>query len=167
MIFVTIGSLFPFDRLIRIMDGLTPRWPDETFFAQTGDGTYHPTTMEFARSLPAPAFAEKLRASKLLVAHAGMGSVISALEARRPVVIMPRDMALNEHTTDHQTATARWLSGKRGIYVAMDEAALPEMIDQALASSGAEEQTSSSAPPEFLAKIRDFIDRPRGAARPS
>ncbi len=165
MIFVTIGSLFPFDRLIRIMDDLAPRWPGETFFAQTGDGAYQPRNMEFARSLPAPAFAETLRGSKLLVAHAGMGSVISALEARRPVVILPRDMALAEHTTDHQMATARWLSGKPGIHVAMDEAALPGMIDLALASSGVEEAATTSAPPEFLVRIRDFIDAPRGAAR--
>ena len=147
------------------MDDLAPRWPGESFFAQTGDGTYRPRNMDFARSLPAPKFAETLRNSRLLVAHAGMGSVISALEARRPVVILPRDMALSEHTTDHQMATARWLSTKPGIHVAMDEAALPEMIDEALASSGQDARTSTSAPPEFLAKIRDFIDAPRGAVR--
>ncbi len=167
MIFVTIGSLFPFDRLIRLMDELAPRWPGETFFAQTGDGTYRPRNMEFARSLPAPAFAARLRDSKLIVAHAGMGSVISALEARRPIVILPRDMALAEHTTDHQMATARWLSGKAGIHVAMEEAALPAMIDLALSSSGTEEQTPTSAPSEFLAKIRTFVEQPRGAVRRS
>jgi UDP-N-acetylglucosamine transferase subunit ALG13 len=165
VIFVTIGSLFPFDRLIRLMDDLAPRWPGETFFAQTGDGGYQPRNMDFARSLPAPAFAAKLRESRLLVAHAGMGSVISALEARRPVVVLPRDMALLEHTTDHQMATARWLSGKRGIHVAMDEAALPGTIDAALASDDFKAGMSTSAPPEFLAKIRDFIEQPRGGAR--
>jgi UDP-N-acetylglucosamine transferase subunit ALG13 len=165
MIFVTIGSLFPFDRLIRLMDDLAPRWPSEVFFAQTGDGSYQPRNMDFARSLPAPVFAEKLRESRLLVAHAGMGTVISALEARRPVVVLPRDMSLFEHTTDHQMATARWLSGKRGIHVAMDEAALPGAIDEALASGGTEEGVSTSAPPEFLAKIRQFIEQPRGGVR--
>jgi hypothetical protein len=62
-------------------------------------------------------------------------------------------------------ATARWLSGKRGIHVAMDESALPGAIDTALASDHAEEGVSTSAPPEFLAKIRQFVEQPRGGAR--
>ncbi len=165
MIFITIGSLFTFDRLIRLMDELSPRWPNEEFFAQIGVGTYEPRNMPFARNLPSPVFAEKVRTAKLIVAHAGMGSVISALEAQRPIVILPRDMALAEHTTDHQTATARWLSGKPGIFVAMDESELPRTIDRALSSSDAGEQTPTSAPPEFLARIRDFIDQPLGRDR--
>ena len=166
MIFVTIGSLFPFDRLIQLMDDMAPRWPGETFFAQTGDGSYRPRNMDFARSLPAPAFAAKLRECRLLVAHAGMGSVISALEARRPIVMRSSRHGLwPEHTTDHQMATARWLSGKPGIHVAMDEAALPGLaIDTGpgLDRQRRGEQASTSAPPEFLARIRRFH---RSAAR--
>ena len=36
LIFVTIGSLFPFDRLIRLMDELAPRWPGEDVFRPDG-----------------------------------------------------------------------------------------------------------------------------------
>ncbi len=165
MIFVTIGSVFPFDRMIRLMDALAPTWPGEALFAQIGAGDYEPTNMAFARQLTAPVFAEKLRESRLLVAHAGMGSVISALEARKPVVILPRRHDLGEHNTDHQMATARWLSGKRGIHVALEDDALAGAIAAALASQEAGEQISSAAPPEFLARIRAFVDEPKRGAR--
>jgi UDP-N-acetylglucosamine transferase subunit ALG13 len=162
LIFVTIGSVFPFDRMIRLMDALAPLWPGERVFAQIGAGAYEPINMDFERQLTAPVFAAKLRESRVLVAHAGMGSVISALEARKPVVILPRRHDLGEHNTDHQMATARWLSGKRGIHVALSDEALAGAIASALASHEAGEQISSSAPPEFLARIRAFVDQPKG-----
>jgi UDP-N-acetylglucosamine transferase subunit ALG13 len=157
VIFVTIGSLFPFDRLIRVMDGLAPAWPDETFIAQIGRGTYEPQNMQFARLLAAKTFIEHVKSSKLIVAHAGMGSVLSAMECKRPIVILPRIMELGEHTTDHQMATARWLSSKEGIYVAMNDSDLKAMIDRALSAPATQEAIPATAPAPFLQKIRSFI----------
>ena len=161
VIFVTIGSMFPFDRLIRVVDELAPSWPEETFFAQTGDGTYRPRNMEFVRSLPSTAFAEKIKASRLIVAHAGMGSVISALEAGRPIAVLPRDVNLGEHTTDHQMATARWLSTKPGIHVAFDDHSLKRAIEDAMTVDTSSAPSTRSAPPEFLSKLRQFVQASR------
>ena len=158
MIFVTIGALFPFDRLIRVMDEIAPTLPDETFFAQIGRGAYEPRNMPFARLLEAGEFRDKLAASRLLVAHAGMGSVISAMESRKPVVMLPRSMVLAEHTTDHQMATARWLHGRPGIYVAMEDTMLRETIVTALAADPARDAIPTAAPEPFLRKIRSYID---------
>ncbi|MBV8593860.1 MAG: hypothetical protein JOZ27_06140 [Caulobacteraceae bacterium] len=158
MIFVTIGSLFPFDRLIRLVDGFAPRFTPEAFFAQIGRGTYEPRNMDFARDLDAGAFQDKLRRCSLMVAHAGMGSVISALEIEKPVVVFPRDYSLGEHTTDHQMATARWLAGKPGVQVCFEETELEERIARVLAGGAAAGSIPREAPAPFLAKIRDFID---------
>ena len=159
MIFVTIGSLFPFDRLIRAVDELAPTWPQETFFAQIGHGAYEPRNMRFSRLLDAATFRRTLDGSRLMVAHAGMGSVISAMEINRPVVVLPRRMEFGEHTTDHQMATARWLAGKPGIYVALEDVSLRDTIEQALSANRREQAISAAAPTPFLEKIRDFIDR--------
>ena len=158
MIFVTVGSMFPFERLIRAMDEMAPTLPDETFFAQIGRGVYEPRNMPFARLLDAGTFRETLAASKLLVAHAGMGSAISAMEVRTPIVMLPRSMGFAEHTTDHQMATARWLRGRRGIYVATDDVTLRDAIVTALAASPADDAIPVSAPELFLNRIRGFID---------
>lgn len=157
MIFVTIGSLFPFDRLVRLMDDLALSFPNEEFFAQIADGTYEPRNMPHARMLSRREFGEKVEQAKIIVAHAGMGSVISAMENKKPVVILPRILEQGEHTTDHQMATARWLSEKPGIYVAMTDAELRPTIEAALGASGGEAVMPPTAPVEFLDRIRAYI----------
>ena len=159
MIFTTIGSVLPFDRLVRAVDGLVQSWPSETFFAQIGDGKYEPVNMPFARMLDMGAFGEQVRSARLIIAHAGMGSVITAMEANKPIVIMPRKVETREHTTDHQMATARWLTDRPGIYVALDESQLADAVNRALAVdlSGAQE-LSRFAPEAFLGKIRGYLE---------
>ena len=140
------------------MDEIAPTLPGQTFFAQIGEGAYEPRNMPFARLVEAARFRQLVHDCDLMVAHAGMGSVLSALEARKPIVLMPRDMALAEHTTDHQTSTARWLQGRSGIHIAMTDAELRPMIERALAEGAARDPLPISAPEPFLRRIRSFID---------
>lgn len=157
MIFVTIGSLLPFDRLIKAVDEAIPSFPGETFRAQIGDGAYTPRNMPYDRMLSAKAFGDSVRSAKLIVAHAGMGSLISAAEAAKPIVAMPRRLAFDEISTDHQIATARRMGQRAGLYLAMDETELPGQIAKALADSARGELLSTDAPEAFLQRIRDFI----------
>lgn len=157
MIFVTVGSLFPFDRLVRLVDTLAPSMPDETFFAQIFDGAYEPVNIPYARLISRREFTEKLQASRVIVAHAGMGSVITAMELGKPVVLVPRVLEWGEHTTDHQMATARWLADRPGIYVCMRDEDFPKTLAAALAKEKTGEAMPKSAPEPFVQKIRDFI----------
>ena len=54
-------------------------------------------------------FARTVAGCRLVVAHAGMGSVITAGQFGKPIVMLPRLQEWGEHTTDHQIATANWL----------------------------------------------------------
>ena len=158
MIFVTVGALFGFDRLIRLMDELAPRFPDQEFTAQIGNGAYVPKNMKYTRSLSAADYREMVSRSRLLVAHAGMGSIISALENRCAVVLLPRKANLGEHTTDHQEQTARWVEGKPGVYVAWDDADLLPEIQKALAAERLEDSLPATAPAAFLQRLTAYID---------
>lgn len=159
MIFVTIGSLFPFDRFVRRLDEIASERPQYAFFAQIGDGRYEPRHMPFARMLPAREFRAKVEASRLIVAHAGMGSVITAMQAEKPIVILPRKFDHGEHTTDHQAATARWLTGKPGVTVCLEDEELGPAVDRLAGGETAVERMSTTAPPDFLAKLRDYVIR--------
>ncbi|MCG8442489.1 MAG: hypothetical protein MI723_11830, partial [Caulobacterales bacterium] len=88
------------------------------------------------------------------------GSIITALSHSKPIVIMPRTAARRETRNDHQVATAQRLGQRPGIYVADDEAALPDALDQVLTGAGAGPATptiSSFAEPRLLRDIRNFI----------
>ena len=68
------------------------------------------------------------RRSRLVVAHAGIGSIVSAAEIGRPIVVLPRRAAFGEHTSDHQVETVSRLHGRPGVHVAETEADLAGCI---------------------------------------
>ena len=158
MIFVTIGLMFPFDRMIRVMDDWAARNASEETFGQIGSGSYEPAHMRWTRRLGPKKFASTVAEARLIVAHAGMGSMITAGQLGKPIVLLPRVKRLGEHNTDHQIATANWLRGQPGVYVADTDADLEPRIEEALAASDAgAPRLASHAPPEFIARIRACI----------
>jgi UDP-N-acetylglucosamine transferase subunit ALG13 len=158
MIFVTIGSMFPFDRLVQAMDAWAEANPGAELLAQIGDGAYVPAHMPHVRRLDQADFSRTVAEAALVVAHAGMGSVITASQYGRPIVMMPRLQQWGEHTTDHQIATANWLRGKPGVYIADADADLGPRIAEALAAGPPATPTfPSEAAPEFIARIRQCI----------
>ena len=157
MIFVTIGSMFPFDRLIRGMDGWAAGNPEAEILAQIGTGAYEPAHMPWVRRLDQGEFSRTVARADLVVAHAGMGSVITADEFGKPIVILPRLRDQGEHTTDHQLATATWLRDKPGIHVADRDEDLGPRIAEALAAAAPGPRFAPAASPELLARIRQYI----------
>ena len=80
MIFVTVGTQLPFDRMIRSIDewvGRNGRGGEEVF-AQIGPSTYKPKHLQYAPFITADDFQRHTRAARVIVAHAGMGSIITA-----------------------------------------------------------------------------------------
>ena len=113
MIFVTIGSMFPFDRMIRAMDAwAADAGQGEEILAQIGDGAFEPRHMTWVRRLDRPDYAAAVARSRLVVAHAGIGSIVSAAEIGKPIVVLPRRAAFGEHTSDHQVETVSRLHGR-------------------------------------------------------
>ncbi len=135
MIFLTIGTHEPFDRLVRAVDGWAARHPDVGLFAQVTPGGFQPRHMAFAHRLAPADYRARMDAARLIVAHAGMGSIITAMDRQRPILVMPRRGHLGETRNDHQWATVRRLEGTPGILVADDADALLARLD-ALAEGG-------------------------------
>ena len=157
MIFVTVGEQLPFDRLVRTVDAWARERGRRDVFAQIGDGEYIPTGVEWARFLEPADFRARLAAASVIVAHAGMGSILTALELEKPILILPRRAALREQRNDHQLATAERL-GERGlVHVALDERELERRLDQADALSAAP-RIARRASEELLAAVREFVD---------
>jgi UDP-N-acetylglucosamine transferase subunit ALG13 len=157
VIFVTVGQMLGFDRLVEAMDLWAKAHPEREVFAQIGDGRYAPTAMPWTRMIPPVEFKSKVAAAELIVAHAGMGSYFIAMEAQKPIVMLARLEARQEHTTDHQVHTLKWLRLKPGVYAADNEDQLPGQIERALADATVFYSFSRSAPAAFVAKLRQAI----------
>jgi UDP-N-acetylglucosamine transferase subunit ALG13 len=161
LIFVTVGSLFPFDRLILAADAVAAAHPELEFFAQVGDSEVKPAHMRFAKLLDRGEFKALTSRARVLVAHAGMGSIITAMELGIPIIIVPRRFDQGEHNTDHQAATAHALGDRDGIIVCEDEAKLGDLIQAALATGSRDAVLAKAAPPAFTSRIAEWINTPR------
>lgn len=120
MIFLTVGTQLPFERLVLAVDAWAANHPEIEFFAQVGPTTNPPRHMAWSDFVPPARANELMQRASLIVSHAGMGSVMTALRLQRPILILPRKAALGEHRNDHQLATARWLATRPGISVAWE-----------------------------------------------
>lgn len=127
MIFLTLGTQLPFDRLVRALDEVAPELEEE-IFGQIGKATYAPKHFDFSDYLPQKAFSEKFEAARVVVGHAGMGTILSGFAARKPLVLMARKAALKEHRNDHQQATVAQLRTIPGIHIAEEAADLRQLL---------------------------------------
>ena len=155
MIFVTVGTQLPFDRMISVVDAWAGRSGEEVF-AQIGPSQQDFPNLETADFLPPGELAKRIEESSCIVAHAGMGTILSALEVRKPLLVMPRRAELGEHRNDHQIATARKLSERGLVQVAWTDEEMLARLD-GLAEIQGVASPRSEASPELLAALRGFI----------
>ena len=106
MIFVTVGTQLPFDRLIRYIDAIAPDLP-ASVFAQIGMTAYRPKNIEWSALVSKTAFNAMMDRTSVIVGHAGIGTIIAAQQHAKPLVLMPRLASRHEHRNDHQIATVR------------------------------------------------------------
>jgi len=160
VIFVCVGTQLPFDRLVRAMDAWCAQSGLRAFaqIAEVGPEGYLPKNMVWKRFLSPDDWDERFTAANVVVAHAGMGTIITALMAGKPIVIMPRKAAHQEHRNDHQIATAQRFNGRPGIYVAMDEFELPKALEFAIRQPANDVQRLGRyAEPLLIETIRSFV----------
>lgn len=161
MIFVTVGTQLPFDRLVRAVDAWAADWRDDVFgqIAEPGPDGHVPKNFGWIPFLEPETFRERFAAADLIVAHAGMGSLISALIVAKPILVLPRRAALGEQRNEHQVATARHFADRPGVTICMDETGVAPALDQLTSDpwSAAAEPISGEAAPELIDALRDVI----------
>jgi UDP-N-acetylglucosamine transferase subunit ALG13 len=156
VIFVTVGTDAPFDRLVAAVD----RWAGETgrtdVVAQIGRSELRPQFMRCYEFLEPPQFKEFFSSAEFVIAHAGMGTILSALRYERPLLVMPRRASLGEQRNEHQLATARRLLEKGKVSVAFDERELVARLGHA-EELRAREPIGPYADARLIAGLRAFI----------
>lgn len=156
MILVTVGMQLGFDRLIEAMDRLAPSL-DMPIIAQTGKGTYRPQNMEARERISPAEFEQLVQQSRLIVSHAGIGTVLTAQRFAKPIVLFPRRLEHGEHRNDHQVATVRNLEGRSSLLIALEEADLAGAIAEGLAMESATASLSPTAE-QLHRSITSFIE---------
>lgn len=160
MIFVVVGTQLPFDRLVQAVDAWAGEAPRGEILAQVADGTYSPKHIRWERTIAPQEFRACIEQAHLIVAHAGMGTILSALELGKPVIVLPRQARYGEHRNDHQLATAAKFGSRQMVQVAQDETQLREMLNQfeQNQSQTGPGRITADASPELIGNLRKFIE---------
>lgn len=105
MIFVTTGTQAPFPRLVEMMNDLTPLLQEEV-------------VVQGEKLLSETEFATLVNKARVVVAHAGVGTLLTALRLRKPLIVVPRRAELGEQRDNHQLDTVELIREQNLCYVA-------------------------------------------------
>jgi UDP-N-acetylglucosamine transferase subunit ALG13 len=156
MIFLTVGTQFPFDRLVQAVDkAVDHRLLDEEVFGQIGDQGYQPRNFESVGFLRKQVFDERLRTASSIISHAGIGIITSALEYNKPLLVMPRLRRYGEVVHDHQVALARKFELLGHILVADEAEEIPVKIEQLKTFTPCKR---SPQPQQVIEQIAQFLN---------
>ena len=160
MIFVTVGTQLPFERLLETVDQWAKAHPEQKVFAQVGKTQYVPVHFETVVSMTPNEYDTYLSTADVIIGHVGMGTIISGIQHAKPLVLMPRHADKGEHRNDHQLSTARQFTKFSLVNIADSY----EELDRALNDLLYNKDTIS--PDEVLevssnlvARISNFIER--------
>lgn len=156
MILVTVGTQLPFDRLVSAVDKWAGTECEPDIFAQIGAATNKPRNIRWARQIPPADFCQLFEQASAIVAHAGIGTILAALELGKPILIMPRKAALGEQRNDHQLATARRFETMGYVNVAWNEEQVGEKLD-AMDKWCRGGDFHKSASPKLVRQVREFL----------
>lgn len=118
MIFVTIGGFRAFDRLVCQADRIAGEI-EEKVMMQIGFTEYEPSNCEWRRFMSRTEIERACADARLVVSHAGTGSILTALEYNKPLVLVPRLKQYGEVFDNHQLEIAREME-RMGIKVVYD-----------------------------------------------
>jgi UDP-N-acetylglucosamine transferase subunit ALG13 len=132
LILVTFGTHpQPFDRALDwVLDAVV----DEELVVQHGSTPPRPGAgpqVEWHELLTYERIVELIRAADAVVGHAGVGTLMTAIELGRTPVAIPRLREHGEHVDDHQLDIAREMSSAGYVIACSREGELAEAIERA------------------------------------
>lgn len=130
MIFVTVGSNeHQFNRLLKEIDKLVESNKlNDKIVAQIGNSTYIPKKIEYFKFKPYDEIEKIVEKSKIIITHAGAGSIMLALEKNKPLIVVPRMKKYGEHVNDHQIEITKELEKQGKLIVVYDISKLESAI---------------------------------------
>lgn len=103
-VLVTVGAQLPFERLIKAINDINKPL-NLNVFAQVGDDLNAYDGIQTIDFLSSNEYEAKLDWCDIVIAHAGMGTIIQCLELNKKLIVVPRLAKFNEHRNDHQLDT--------------------------------------------------------------
>lgn len=157
MIFLTVGTWYRgYDRLVKAVDDLVADGTiDDEVIAQIGYGSYRPKQMQVITFCSPDEFVAIISRSRLVISHAGIGSVLYAIKLGKPTIVVPRRADLGEAFDNHQFTTSKYLVAEGKILAAYETSDLPAELEKAKTFVPTKNQMTEG----IVRTVQEFIDR--------
>ena len=156
MIFATVGSAEPFDRLVKALSELPGT---EEIVIQSGTSSTKPNHGHCVPFMTYEELGARIASARVVIAHAGVGTIMTVLQHGKRPLVVPRLAKLGEAVDDHQTAFARRLHDQGLVTLVEDTTELASLIALPVAEARAR-VGSTSLERELRSVIRDAVGRP-------
>lgn len=131
MIFVTLGTQkFQMNRLVKAVDEIAGQSSEE-FFIQKGCSDYVPKNCKYTDFMDADEYNRSIAQCSILITHAGVGTIITGINCKKPIIVVPRKNKYAEHVDDHQGQIANAFSKKGCVLCCEEVDNLKDYIDKA------------------------------------
>ena len=157
MIFVTVGSQLPFDRLVMTMDEWAGLNKETKVVVQMGKTDFIAKHCQINNYIEPVEWEKLLREAEMVIAHAGMGTILKCIDNQKPLVIVPREWKLGEVRNDHQLATASKFTNMSGVFVVNDKDSLFKSIDTILNEDQNSTFIKSGNLERLISELKKFV----------
>ncbi|MBN1123709.1 MAG: hypothetical protein JXA82_01780 [Sedimentisphaerales bacterium] len=107
MIFVTVGTQLPFDRMVQFVDDACEKGLiDKEVFGQIGVGAVSPMHFPSVDVMLKKEYDQVFHEAEYIISHAGMGTISLAFSLNKRILVIPRLSQYNEVVNDHQSHIA-------------------------------------------------------------
>lgn len=128
LIFVTVGNHYQaFERLISKMDEIAGKI-DEQVIMQVGYTAYKPVNAQYFDFAGYSKIKQLNNDARIVVSHAGVGSILTALGQKTHLIIVPRLKKYYEVVDDHQLEIAKAMSDDKNVTVLYDPGSLEDCL---------------------------------------
>ena len=132
-VLVTVGSTKnDFRRLVKEVDCIRGEGIIGQTFIQVGMSTYQPKHCDFARFLPRDAIERMMTNCRLVICHAGTGTLDMALGLKKTTIVVPRRVEYGEHPDNHQIELAQYLQERNRVLAVYNITELRSVIKSAV-----------------------------------
>ena len=154
-LFVPLGTQkFPFNRLVKALNEMVNSGiytsqeivMQSTIYEEKPLFTHH-------EIIPLETFNSYLDKAEVIITHSGVNSIISSMNRKKPLIIVPRMKKYGEHVDDHQIEIADLMEQKFDVLVAKNTAQLVNLIEQAKAHSYKQYQSKNAELVEAISII--------------
>ncbi len=163
MIFATVGTHYQsFERFVRAVDALAGSTGEEVII-QRGATPLEPAHAQAFTYASASEIEALMRSARVVLTHAGAGSLMMARAVARAIVVVPRVKRFGEMVDDHQLELADALERLGWVAVVRNVGDLPAAIERAPILTRRGDRQGKQA---LVVELRGVLSQMAAKARP-